>query len=259
MARPPAAAPDQPDPMARTPAEAGLDQSHPMARPPARSAPRSITVRPAIEADLPALLALYRELHPDDPPLARADATTIWTSIATQTGRTILVATVATPSPALTPTAQAPPNTAPTTTPPTAPADSAGSAAPRMAAEPNPPTGPATSGAANRSREPGASTEAVEVRAAAAPVVVGTVDCLVSPNLTRGGRPFLLVENMVVGAAYRRLGIGARLLAAAVDLAEARNCYKAQLLSRDTRTEAHAFYEACGFRPTARGYRRYLP
>jgi GNAT superfamily N-acetyltransferase len=91
-----------------------------------------------------------------------------------------------------------------------------------------------------------------------ATTVVGTLDCVVLPNLTRRARPFALVENVVVTAGHRRSGIGSTLLHAAVDLARQAGCYKVQLLSRDTRHGAHVFYEAVGFRPVAQGYRRYL-
>jgi GNAT superfamily N-acetyltransferase len=89
-------------------------------------------------------------------------------------------------------------------------------------------------------------------------VPAGTLDCTVLPNLTRGGRPFMLVENVVVGSAVRRKGVGRQLLAAAVVRARSENCYKIQLLSRLTRDEAHAFYESCGFQQLAAGFRHYL-
>lgn len=144
-----------------------------------------ITTRPATEADLPALLALYRELHPDDPTIPDLTAHRTWQQIATQPGRTILVAELGS-------------------------------------------------------------------------TVVGTMDCTVSANLTRGARPFLLLENVVVTVSARRTGVGSRLLQAVLDLARSQNCYKIQLLSRASRKPAHAFYEANGFRALAQGYRRYL-
>jgi ribosomal protein S18 acetylase RimI-like enzyme len=145
----------------------------------------TITIRPAVEADLPALLGLYAQLHPDDPVLPAVRAAQIWREIAGQPGRRVLLATM----------------------------DEA---------------------------------------------VVGTMDCAVLPNLTRSGRPFMLVENVVVATAARRQGVGRRLLAAAVAGARAEGCYKVQLLSRSDRADAHAFYESCGFRSVAAGYRRYL-
>ncbi|MEV7872303.1 GNAT family N-acetyltransferase [Streptomyces sp. NPDC088124] len=87
--------------------------------------------------------------------------------------------------------------------------------------------------------------------------LVGTADCVVLPNLTRGGRSILVVENVVVSNAHRRRGVGRHLMEAAVQLAESTGCYKIQLLAADG-YEAHTFYEACGFRPLAQGFRRYL-
>jgi ribosomal protein S18 acetylase RimI-like enzyme len=86
--------------------------------------------------------------------------------------------------------------------------------------------------------------------------VAGTADCLVMPNLTRNGRAILFVENVVVAAAHRRLGVGSRLLEAAVRLGESAGCYKVQLLAADD-AYVHTFYEACGFEARAQGFRRY--
>ncbi|MFD8568001.1 GNAT family N-acetyltransferase [Streptomyces sp. NPDC059639] len=49
-------------------------------------------------------------------------------------------------------------------------------------------------------------------------VVVGTADCMVLPNLTRGGRAILFVENVVVASSVQRQGIGQRRLVAGNDL-----------------------------------------
>lgn len=95
--------------------------------------------------------------------------------------------------------------------------------------------------------------------AAQGDTLTGTVDCLVVPNLTRSGRPFMLIENVIVAAAARRGGTGAALMAAATALARESNCYKIQLLTNAKRGAAHSFYEACGFHPIAQGFRLYLP
>ncbi|MFJ1898671.1 MULTISPECIES: GNAT family N-acetyltransferase [unclassified Streptomyces] len=87
--------------------------------------------------------------------------------------------------------------------------------------------------------------------------VVGTADCMVFPNLTRGGRAILFVENVVVASSVQRRGVGQRLMDSAVRLGEAAGCYKAQLLAADDEY-VHTFYEACGFKPLAQGFRRYL-
>lgn len=77
-------------------------------------------------------------------------------------------------------------------------------------------------------------------------------------NLTHDGRPYALVENVVVDAAERGRGVGGALMEAAVTRAAEAGCYKLQLISRDGRSEAHAFYERAGFTASAQGYRRYL-
>ncbi|MFC0602674.1 GNAT family N-acetyltransferase [Streptomyces palmae] len=144
-----------------------------------------ILVRPAAEADLPALLALYGELNPDDAPLPGASADAVWAAISSQQGRTILVADV----------------------------DG---------------------------------------------TVAGTADCVVLPNLTRGGRAILFVENVVVAASFQRRGVGRHLMESAVRLGGSAGCYKVQLLAADDEF-VHTFYAACGFQARAEGFRRYIP
>lgn len=144
-----------------------------------------ITVRTAAENDLPALLALYRELNPEDAALAPGTAHDVWEEISRQRGRTVLMA--------------------------------------------------------DSGDEP-----------------VGTADCLVMPNLTRGGRAILFVENVVVAGTAQRRGVGRLLMDAAVRLAEESGCYKVQLLAADD-VYVHTFYEACGFKAAAQGFRRYIP
>ncbi|MFF0763678.1 GNAT family N-acetyltransferase [Streptomyces sp. NPDC003737] len=88
-------------------------------------------------------------------------------------------------------------------------------------------------------------------------VVIGTADCIVLPNLTRGGRAILFVENVVVTGSLQRHGIGRRLMEAAVGLGESAGCYKFQLLAADDEY-VHTFYESCGFMALAQGFRRYI-
>ncbi|MGW7440195.1 N-acetyltransferase family protein [Streptomyces sp. NPDC054849] len=88
--------------------------------------------------------------------------------------------------------------------------------------------------------------------------VAGTADCIVVPNLTRGGRAILFVENVVVASSFQRRGVGRQLMEAAVRLGESAGCYKVQLLAADD-AYVHTFYEACGFKALAEGFRRYVP
>ncbi|HXP91271.1 MAG TPA: GNAT family N-acetyltransferase [Fibrobacteria bacterium] len=85
--------------------------------------------------------------------------------------------------------------------------------------------------------------------------VVGTCNLSIIPNLTRSGRPFGVIENVVVADGFRRLKLGTRLMAEAVSIARAHNCYKVLLQSSKKRSEAHKFYEVAGFDPDSKhGY-----
>ena len=88
--------------------------------------------------------------------------------------------------------------------------------------------------------------------------VVGTADVVVVDNLTHGGRPWAIVENVVVDERWRGLGVGHALMDEVVARARRRGCYKVQLLSRVERVDAHRFYEDLGFDRSAEGFRRYL-
>ena len=67
------------------------------------------------------------------------------------------------------------------------------------------------------------------------------------PNLTRGARPYAVIENVVTDAAYRRRGIGAAVLRTLMDRCWSRCCYKVMLMSGMRRLEIHGFYESLGF------------
>jgi ribosomal protein S18 acetylase RimI-like enzyme len=88
--------------------------------------------------------------------------------------------------------------------------------------------------------------------------IAGTVDVLINRNPTHGGRPWAVIENVVVSQALRRHGIGRRLMSEALRLAQVANCYKFQLHSGKQRAEAHAFYRSLGFNAVAEGFKVYL-
>ena len=69
----------------------------------------------------------------------------------------------------------------------------------------------------------------------------------VIPNLTRGARPYAVIENVVTHAAHRRAGLGRAVLTAALNAAWDAGCYKVMLASgRDEPTLR--FYETVGFK-----------
>jgi len=133
-----------------------------------------LVYRAAREEDLEGILALYRQLNPQDPPLDKERALSIWRS-----------------------------------------SEAAGLTRYLVAAE---------------GKE-----------------IVSTCCVTVIPNLTRGGRPYAMIENVITDEGRRRRGIGAQILREAVAVARGCGCYKVVLLSSAKRVQAHAFYEAIGF------------
>jgi GNAT superfamily N-acetyltransferase len=77
--------------------------------------------------------------------------------------------------------------------------------------------------------------------------IVASCTIAIIPNLTRGGRPYAVIENVITKAEYRNKGIGRDIINMAVNFAKENSCYKVILLSSMKRTEAHKFYEAIGF------------
>lgn len=67
------------------------------------------------------------------------------------------------------------------------------------------------------------------------------------PNLTRGCRPYGLIENVVTAPPYRRRGHGRAVLQHALEYAWSRDCYKVMLLTGSKREEVYRFYESAGF------------
>jgi GNAT superfamily N-acetyltransferase len=66
------------------------------------------------------------------------------------------------------------------------------------------------------------------------------------------------IESVHVDATRRSAGIGTSLMAAAIEAARLRGCYRIQLTSDLTRTDAHRWYARLGFEPSHRGFKYYL-
>lgn len=88
--------------------------------------------------------------------------------------------------------------------------------------------------------------------------VAGTLDLLIVPNPTHGGRSFATVENVVVDQAHRRRGVGRALMQAALEAARRAGCYKVQLTSANGRGDAHEFYRSLGFEAVSVGFKVYF-
>ena len=89
--------------------------------------------------------------------------------------------------------------------------------------------------------------------------VIGTAMLMIVPNLSHNGKPWIIVENVVIDNKYRRTGAGKLLMEYIKEKALATGCCKIQLMSDKRRSEeAHKFYRAIGYNATAEGFRMYL-
>jgi GNAT superfamily N-acetyltransferase len=66
------------------------------------------------------------------------------------------------------------------------------------------------------------------------------------------------IESMHVHPEFRSKGIGAQLLAAAIEVARQAGCYRVQLTSNLRRPDAHRFYTGHGFDPSHVGFMQVL-
>lgn len=78
--------------------------------------------------------------------------------------------------------------------------------------------------------------------------LVATCNVTIIKNLTRGCRPFGLIENVVTHKAYRGQGLGKLVLGKAVEIAKSHDCYKVMLLTGSKKEETLNFYRSAGFR-----------
>lgn len=79
-------------------------------------------------------------------------------------------------------------------------------------------------------------------------IMVGTFSLLICDSFSHGGKRFAIVENVVVHPDFHRRGIGKEMMRKAIEIAGLNHCYKLMLSSNEKRKEAHAFYEALGFK-----------
>jgi GNAT superfamily N-acetyltransferase len=77
--------------------------------------------------------------------------------------------------------------------------------------------------------------------------LVSSCTLSVIPNLTRGCRPYGLIENVVTHPEFRRQGLGRSVLQHALAAAWSRGCYKVMLLTGRKDEATFSFYESSGF------------
>lgn len=86
-------------------------------------------------------------------------------------------------------------------------------------------------------------------------LLVSSCTLAIIPNLTRGARPYGVIENVVTHPGYRRRGLGRGVLQAALNTAWGANCYKVLLATGSKRETTLRFYEGAGF---SRGGKTYF-
>ncbi|MDC7221025.1 MAG: GNAT family N-acetyltransferase [Spirochaetales bacterium] len=76
--------------------------------------------------------------------------------------------------------------------------------------------------------------------------IVGMCTLIRNEGLSYGGRPFAVIENVVVNEDYQGKGIGKKVVSHAIELAKEWNCYKVILETGSKEEWKLQFYESCG-------------
>ncbi len=77
--------------------------------------------------------------------------------------------------------------------------------------------------------------------------LISSCTITIVPNLTRGGRPYGLIENVVTHADHRGHGYARAVLHDALSFAWAQGCYKVMLMTGRKDEATLRFYESAGF------------
>ena len=77
--------------------------------------------------------------------------------------------------------------------------------------------------------------------------IVSSCVCVIIPNLTRGVRPYALIENVVTHSDYRGEGYATACLDYARETAEKAGCYKMMLITGSKSDSTLNFYRNAGF------------
>ena len=86
--------------------------------------------------------------------------------------------------------------------------------------------------------------------------VIGSVLGICCKSTATGGRPFLVIEDVIVDENVRGKGIGRKLIGAIELFGKEKHCAYGILVSSGFRKEAHNFYESLGFTEDVRGFRK---
>ncbi len=78
-------------------------------------------------------------------------------------------------------------------------------------------------------------------------MIVSSCVCVIIPNLTRGVRPYALIENVITHGNYRGMGYATECLNYAKKIAVNNNCYKIFWLTGSKKQSILDFYVKAGY------------
>lgn len=85
---------------------------------------------------------------------------------------------------------------------------------------------------------------------------IGTCTINICPNLSWAGRPYAIIENVMVTPVNRGNGVGTALLKFAQQYAQDLGCYKIALMTGSKRASTLEFYQKAGFTGDKTGFQR---
>ena len=77
--------------------------------------------------------------------------------------------------------------------------------------------------------------------------IIACCHLVLVPNLTRGAKPYALIENVVTHRDFRRQGYGRKLLEHSLQWAWGQDCYKVMLMTGRRSEDVDGFYGSVGF------------
>jgi GNAT superfamily N-acetyltransferase len=89
-------------------------------------------------------------------------------------------------------------------------------------------------------------------------IIVGTLAIIIIPNLSHMGRPWAIIEHVIVDELHRGRGLGSLLMERAIQLAKGRDCWRVILSSNKQLIDSHKFYESVGLEAYGYSFRVYL-
>lgn len=90
-------------------------------------------------------------------------------------------------------------------------------------------------------------------------IVVGTIQGIICEELYGECEPFLVMDNFVVDASFRKQGIGKKLIKALEEIAKNKNCTQILFITETDRQDTIRFYESVGYKSdTHKGFKKSL-